>query len=268
MSLPVIPASLALFIAYLFHCKYAPSTVTTYVSAIGYFHRLAGYDDPSKVAYIKEMLKGYSKLGRTLDARLPITLPILQQLVQVTDTIVSSQYMALLYKAMFTLAFHAFLRIGEITVSNNTTTRGNVISINQITTAQNASGTVDALQIAFKDFKHNYNKSPRNIRISRQLSACPVSYMVQYLSNRGPRQGPLFIDNTGSPIQRSHFSKMLNQCLQACCLDPRLYKGHSFRIGAATFAAQQGMSDTQIRLLGRWKSDAFKKYIRVDVLSI
>ena len=38
----------------------------------------------------------------------------------------------------------------------------------------------------------------------------------------------------------------------------------SFRIGAATYAAEQGISDTKIRHMGRWKSDAFKKYIRIS----
>ena len=39
-----------------------------------------------------------------------------------------------------------------------------------------------------------------------------------------------------------------------------------FRIGAASHAAECGYSETQIRLLGRWKSDAFKKYIRLPSL--
>ncbi len=44
-------------------------------------------------------------------------------------------------------------------------------------------------------------------------------------------------------------------------------KGHSFRIGAATFAAERGFSDAQIRSMGRWQSDAFRKYIRTPSLS-
>lgn len=51
-----------------------------------------------------------------------------------------------------------------------------------------------------------------------------------------------------------------------CGLDTSRYKGHSFRIGAACYAADKGFSDAQIRALGRWKSDAFKVYIRSDTL--
>ena len=51
-----------------------------------------------------------------------------------------------------------------------------------------------------------------------------------------------------------------------CGLDTRSYKGQSFRIGAASHAADKGFSDAQIRTLGRWKSDAFKIYIRPERL--
>ena len=49
-------------------------------------------------------------------------------------------------------------------------------------------------------------------------------------------------------------------------LDTSRYKGRSFRIGAASLAAGKGFSDAQIRTLGRWKSDAFKLYIRSERL--
>ena len=49
-------------------------------------------------------------------------------------------------------------------------------------------------------------------------------------------------------------------------MDPDRYKGHSFRIGAAFYAAEQGVSNDKIRHLSRWKSDAYKKHIRITSL--
>ena len=36
----------------------------------------------------------------------------------------------------------------------------------------------------------------------------------------------------------------------------------SFRIGAATTAAEQGIEDSTIQLLGSWKSTAYLTYVR------
>lgn len=72
-------------------------------------------------------------------------------------------------------------------------------------------------------------------------------------------------DNT--PVSRKFFADLLSLSLKSCGLDSTRYKGHSFRIGAASFAAERGMSDAQIRALGCWKSNAFLKYIRIPSLS-
>ena len=49
---------------------------------------------------------------------------------------------------------------------------------------------------------------------------------------------------------RQLFTDFLVLIFQTCGLNPAQYKGHSFRIGAATLAAESGFSDAQIRLLG------------------
>ena len=44
---------------------------------------------------------------------------------------------------------------------------------------------------------------------------------------------------------------------------PGHYSGHSFRRGAATWAKQVGIPDADIQILGRWKFDSYKRYIKV-----
>jgi hypothetical protein len=58
----------------------------------------------------------------------------------------------------------------------------------------------------------------------------------------------------------------LNDCLKFCNLNPSVYKSHSFRIGAASFAAEHGVSNAQICFLGCWKSNAFHKCICILTL--
>ena len=46
---------------------------------------------------------------------------------------------------------------------------------------------------------------------------------------------------------------------------PGNYSSHSFRIGAATVAARNGVPDHLIQTLGRWSTNVYKSYIRTPV---
>ena len=91
--------------------------------------------------------------------------------------------------------------------------------------------------------------------------------ILDYLVLRGNSPGPLWCHCSLAPITADQFNTELQRCLSFCGLDTHRYKGHSFHIGAASHAADKGFSDTQIRTLGRWKSDAFKIYIRPERLN-
>ena len=107
-ELPISPHTLALFIAYMYDNNYAPSTVSSYVSALGYSHRLLSFPDPTKAFFIIQMLKGYTKLGSHLDSRLPITLPILHRTIEGASQLAISQLHCCQFQAMCAIAFYGF----------------------------------------------------------------------------------------------------------------------------------------------------------------
>ena len=50
--------------------------------------------------------------------------------------------------------------------------------------------------------------------------------------------------------------------LESLQVDTTQYNTHSFRIGAATAAAQAHIPEAHIKMLGRWRSDAYQQYIK------
>ena len=259
----VFPASivaLAAFVAHLFSQNYAPATLLTYMSALSYVHKLADMADPTQHFVIKKLLAGAQKLAAKPDTRLPITPTVLHKIVDATPFIVSSNYVCYMLQSMFLLSFHAFLRIGEITVHSQAR-HASVIQVSDVTISNSS------LILVMCHFKHNTSGRPVTLSISRTHDKyCPVLALSRFLTVRGTVQGPLYAFANATPVSRNFFCNHLTKTLKYAGLDPDKYKGHSFRIGAATAAADSRLSETQIQTMGRWKSSAFKRYVRITVL--
>ena len=259
-DLPVSMSILALFISFLVRKPYKPATISSYISAIGYAHKVQGCNDPTAAFFIEKLLQSCHKQNQTSDTRLPIDKIMLHQLTTALCYTIAGAYRRALFQAMFLLAFHAFLRIGEITVQNSAYKHPHLIMLHQLQSLPNQ------LMINFLSFKHSSGQ-PFLLKIEADKTPihCPVKSMSPYLRLRGNQPGPLFQYSYHVPVTRSEFNEELRKALVFCRINPSGFKSHSFRIGAATTAAAMGFSDNRIRQLGRWKSDAFKLYIRCSV---
>ena len=82
------------------------------------------------------------------------------------------------------------------------------------------------------------------------------------MSSRGANPGPFFKFANGQPLTRSKLTQYVREALQALGFLHKKFAGHSFRIRAATAAAQAGTEDSAIHTMGRWNSSAFLVYIR------
>ena len=75
---------------------------------------------------------------------------------------------------------------------------------------------------------------------------CPVAAGLVYMACRGSTLGLFCRFGDGSFLTKRLFILKVRELLSATGLDPSLYSGHSFRIGAATSAAQAGLKDSTI----------------------
>jgi hypothetical protein len=114
--LPITVEHLVLFIAFCMHKNLALNTVSSYVSMLNCVQGMAGFHDFSHNFVIKKSLEGYRKQKAKADSRIPITPVILKKLIETLQHMNLLEFTHILLKAMCLLAFHAFLRVGEIIV--------------------------------------------------------------------------------------------------------------------------------------------------------
>ena len=83
-----------------------------------YTQKMNQWPDPTITFIIVKVLKAIPKT-KNADMRLPITSTVLYKIVSALKHTVSTRYEQILLSAMLTLAYHALMRVGEMTVNNN-----------------------------------------------------------------------------------------------------------------------------------------------------
>ena len=253
-----VPVSDLVYIAHMFKSNASPSTITSYMSGISFFHKINDLEDNTQKFVIRKLLEGFKRSKCVLkDTRMPITRPLLVKILLTLPTICKSSYEASLFAAAFTLAFHGFMRVGELTWDKNNPSH--TIQVHNIIVC------VNYVEVYIASSKTDQLGRGTTLCIPSQENqvVCPVVCFKKYLKNRPEFQGALFCHFDGSPLTRYQFSAHLKRSLSCLGIDVKGFKSHSFRIGAATSYAMEGMSDERIQVIGRWASQAYLNYIRL-----
>ena len=190
--------------------------------------------------------------------RRPITLHHLSLLFQFIDNHVKPHHDRLMLHSAFSLAFYGMLRSSEYTSpSISRFDSDSTLLITDISfTADN-----DIALLHMKQSKTDPFKAGCSLRVSRaHIGPCPVMSLLAYLEYHRYHSGPLYRFHGGAFLTRRFIAGFLQQAL------PLLsnLNTHSFRIGGTSAAASAGVPDSVIQSLGRWKSDAYRRYIRLS----
>lgn len=215
LSLPLPSVLICNFIGHLLAKSYSPATITSHVSALSYIHKVLDIDDQSNSFIVRKMLKGCDKVhGSVCDSRLPITKAILKQMLAGLETCVVDVSIQLLLKAVFLLAFSAFLRLGEILIrSKQDCTK--VVQVQDICFPEvDKSKIPESLSLQLRHFKNMRSHHPISIEASpNEPDTCPVRALFLYILNIS--QDHYF--NFGIIIQ-SPTSLLLHRWLRYCTL--------------------------------------------------
>ncbi|XP_048766991.2 uncharacterized protein LOC125674031 [Ostrea edulis] len=267
-NLPLQVSDVCNFIGHLFQSNLSASTISSHISALGYVHKLFNLPDPSQAFVVKKLLRGCHKLAGTVDSRLPITKDILAKLIAALSHTVAAKANCILLDALFKLCFHAFLRLGEV-VSKSAGSSSLVVQRSNVA-FQFEGSLLKSVQIVLHHFKNQKHNNPFVITLVSSIdpTMCPVAALHRYLSHFKHSSGPLFQFIGENPVTYSYVSTQLYAAATFAGLNPKLYKGHSFRIGGATYATSLGYSENLIKQLGRWNSNAFRRYIRIPAFNL
>ena len=261
---PVSETLLCYFVTSLAREGIAPATICTYLAAVRHAQIMRGHPEPRESSSLPRLRlvqngarRERASSGPSPPTRLPITPPHLWRL-RPLDGVATSYEERLLWAAA-AVCFFGFFRAGEITAPSASAFDPRVhlawgdVSI---------SGDNQVLRVFLKRSKTDqYGRGTEVFIGATRNELCPVQAVRSYVVVRGESPGAFFRSLDCCPLSKARFVELVRSSLARVPIAG--YSGHSFRIGAATAAAQAGIPDSAIQALGRWSSPAFLRYIRV-----
>ena len=247
------------FVAYMSLSGKSFSTAKTYLAGISAKHKLNNWDDPTDTFIIKKILQGFARSHSHKDSRCPVTFQKLLQLIPALNNVCRNTYEALLFKTAFTFAFFGFFRISEL-IGQSKGGRGGL----EMSEVKMSTSRIKIHLRGSKTDQLGLGEVISLTRVPKEPTVCPVQSLSKFIDAR-PKSEKLFVHLDGSVLTRYQFQAVLRKAAQFLGWQPQKFASHSFRIGAATTAAMNGVTESAIMKKGRWKSGAVKSYIRKDL---
>lgn len=265
-SLQYFPANNRTILFYIGHCAdsgLSYRSIMTRISSVSFVHKFRGVTDATHDFIVKKCLLGCKNSNVSMDIRKPISLVMLHNMCDKLPDLFPTLYHVTLFKAMFMLAFYAFLRVSEFTMTSKNNVH--ILVRSNVKLLRSTTGQPSTLEVTFNSFKHSKGR-PFTLSINRASNPnyCPVMAISQYLCLRSGVPGALFIFPDNVPVSSRYFNSMLKCIVCNTVGSCAGYSSHSFRIGSATHCFHvRRMSKERISKMARWNSNAIDSYIRV-----
>jgi len=196
--------------------------------------------------------------------RTPLTRPYL---LKVLSALTGNYYEDVVIYAAFTLAFAGFLIVGEFTYKESDRALAQGFGKGFLTkSCIRISQEATYMELNLPSSKTDPFRKGIKLTIAATYDkGCPVLAMqrLRAIDTHRPEHAQLFCIGKleQHAFTREYVVRRLQELATGVGLGHGTWNGHSFRRGAATWAAEVGIPKNDIQTLGRWRSDAYKAYI-------
>jgi site-specific recombinase XerC len=256
-------------------------SMSTYLSGVRAFHIASGYEDPFlRDPMVKLILKGqdnWDKLQDRLEGKvgkLPVTINVMMLLKKMLVKVDWTKIEKRLFWAVATVAWSGSFRIHELVSRKRKEFDG------QTTLLWGDVGFGDSQLKGEKvEWVSVHVKSPKVDRVGAgdriqvfQLGSfmCPVAAMSKWRKESKlveECEMPVFRHESGLCLTGAEVNKMMKVLTEdlSVLVPGGEVRSHSFRSGVPSEMAKDGRDAESIQAVGRWKSDAYKSYVKLPL---
>jgi integrase len=226
------------------------STIGRRAAAIGYYHKMAGYEPPTNQEGVRAVLRGIRRtIGSAKQGKAPATADLIGQMLALCqDTMIGRRDRALL-----AFGFAGAFRRSELCA----------LEVADLTEVP------DGLRVLIRRSKGDQEGQGQEVAIPRGYKLRPVEAVQTWLAAAEISAGPVFraVGRGGRvsarPLSDDSASRIVKLYASRVGLDPGSYAGHSLRSGFLTSAAESGASIWKLSEVSRHKSlDTLRGYVR------
>src|SRR2546421_6856248 len=227
-------------------------------------HVSLGYTDWEEVRFYQEVMLMLKNVKRQHCHKKPIQKPHVtkEMLMKIRNVLDLEDGEQLLVWTIAMVAFHSLARLGELVVSSASKME-QMIRLEHL--VFHNVGKVPFATITLPHLKvHDPSLLAELVVHYTGKDTCPFSALTAFFTRRvtsGYAKGSaaLFALPDGSVASRRWFLPLVQ-----ACLPKEGVSGHSFRAGGATEMALVGVERWIIQRMGRWSTESFERYIRID----
>jgi len=272
------------FIEWLASGGRAYSTIRGHVSGVRYLFVSVGLPSPTNGPRVQYMMRS---LKRALKCSIPkkiITVSMLGKFAGFFPSLRCSSADGRFQRAVFAtmvLAMHALLSGSEYAWKGTRAawSAADGLARQDVTFVFAANGVPDAAPIAMrvkiKQSKTDVLRHGATFTFYATSNVlCVVAAVWAAYSDGGPPgsnpSGPLFRGKDGvHALTYAAITDAVKYCVgRIPGLDPSDYGTHSFRSGGATALMAAGYDIAYIKMMGRWSSNCFERYLRLDISAV